>query len=108
MTTAPVIEAAPAEADTAEHSVKIAITFGVGYAPHKNVHPTFPNLDGCWHFIVVEGRTRAEARDKAFRITGGIHAFEYLYEVDGTLDADFQRQIQSYGYEEYAAGVFAR
>lgn len=87
-------------------SIKIAVTFGTKYG-HSETHPVFPRITGN-HFVVFEGTTADEALERAFSITGGIHAFSYLYESDGDSDADFQRQIADYGYQEFAAGVFTR
>lgn len=76
----------------------VAITFGRKY--NNEPHPHLPGLTAD-HYLLVEGETRGDAVNKAFQLTHGIHAFDYVYSVDGWLDPDFQRQIREYGYREF-------
>lgn len=79
-------------------SVVVAITFGRKY--NVEPHPHLPGLNAD-HYLLVEGETRGAAVNKAFEITKGEHAFDYVYSVDGVLDEDFQKQIQRWGYSEF-------
>lgn len=79
-------------------STVVAITFGRKY--NVEPHPHLPGLNAD-HYLLVEGETRADAVAKAFELTKGEHAFDYLYSVDGVLDPAFQEQIQKWGYTEF-------
>lgn len=79
-------------------STTVAITFGSKY--NHEPHPYLPGVTGN-HFVLVRGTSRVDAVNKAFELTRGLHAFDYVYEEEGFLNPDFQRQIREYGYTQF-------
>lgn len=75
-------------------TVRIAITFGQKYNPrYGQRHPASSEITGT-SYVVFEGDTWEDARQKAIERLGTDWAFDYLY------DERFTEQIAQYGLTE--------
>lgn len=85
-------------------TVKIAATFQNKYRGDEvgPTHSVFPEIRNH-HFMIFEGDTYRQAHEELTDLLGQDWSFAYVYEEDGVLDSDFQRQIKQYGLTEFVS-----
>lgn len=77
--------------------MKIAVTFQMKYRGDKDcLHSVFPAIRN-YHYMVFQGATYFDVRQKAIDTLGSDFAFDYMYEDLFGLDPEFQDQIERHG-----------